>query len=106
MHFIHLVTMAESRILQVSAVNLKTMGKLIFFKENRGKCVCLICNETVAVLKESNIKLHYETRHINYKGYTGAKRQQKLQQMVASFQAQQQQFFRANKTRKCNDSQL
>lgn len=68
-----------------------------FFKEINGKCVCLICNEDVAVMKEYNVRRHYETKHQSYTSYTGAERTQKVKQMAASLQAQQQFFFRANK---------
>lgn len=36
-----------------------------FFIEYRNKAMCLICNETVAVFKEFNIKRHYESKHQN-----------------------------------------
>ncbi|KAK2856688.1 hypothetical protein Q5P01_005423 [Channa striata] len=60
-----------------------------FFKEINGKCVCLICNEDVAVMKEYNVRRHYETKHQSYASYTGAERAQKFKQMAASRQAQQ-----------------
>ena len=34
-----------------------------FFEERRGKAQCLICMATVAVMKESNIRRHFETIH-------------------------------------------
>ena len=34
-----------------------------FFIEINGKAVCLVCRETVSVIKEFNIKQHYETTH-------------------------------------------
>ena len=46
-----------------------------FFKEFKGKCVCLICTETVAVIKEYNVRRHYETKHQAYASYTGAERE-------------------------------
>ena len=33
------------------------------FIEIRGTSVCLVCTETVACLKEYNIKRHYDTEH-------------------------------------------
>ncbi|XP_067933366.1 general transcription factor II-I repeat domain-containing protein 2-like [Watersipora subatra] len=68
-----------------------------FFKEFKGKCVCLICTETVAVMKEYNVRRHYETKHQAYASYTGAEREQKVKQMVAKLQGQQQYFLRAQK---------
>ena len=38
-----------------------------------GKPTCLICNQSVAVNKEFNIKRHYETKHsqlLEYRGQT------------------------------------
>lgn len=39
------------------------MGRrlLLYRMENNG--MCIICKETIAVLKECNIKRHYETKH-------------------------------------------
>ncbi|KAL3866588.1 hypothetical protein ACJMK2_043875 [Sinanodonta woodiana] len=34
-----------------------------FFVEHRGAPVCLVCNESVAIMKEYNLRRHYETRH-------------------------------------------
>lgn len=72
------------------------MGKLIFF-HGGVKCVCLICQESVAVMKEYNVKRHYERKHHSFKCYTGAERDQKVKQLAAVLLAQQQQFFHANK---------
>lgn len=49
-----------------------------FFKQINRKCVCLICNENVAVMKEYNVHRHYETKHQSYASYTDAKRTQKF----------------------------
>ena len=68
-----------------------------FFTEVRGKCVCLICNETVAVVKEYNVKRHFKTKHKKYESCTGAEREQKVKQMAATLQGQQKCFLRANK---------
>ena len=34
-----------------------------FFVEQCGAPVCLICNEKLAVMKDYNLRRHYETRH-------------------------------------------
>ena len=68
-----------------------------FFTEVRGKCICLICNETVAVVKEHNVKRYFETKHKKYESCTGAEREQKVKQMTATLQGQQKCFLRANK---------
>lgn len=67
-----------------------------FFKEINGKCVCLICNEAAAVMKEYNVHRHYETKRQSYTLYTGAERTQK---MAASLQVQQF-FIHATKLQK------
>lgn len=36
---------------------------LYFFVEHKGKPLCLICQKTVAVMKEFNIKRHYDSEH-------------------------------------------
>ena len=36
---------------------------LYFFVEHKGKPLCLICQKTVAVMKEYNIKWHYDSEH-------------------------------------------
>lgn len=68
-----------------------------FFKGFKGKCVCLICTETVAVMREYNVRRHYGTKRQAYASYTGAEREQKVKQMVAILQGQQQYFFHAQK---------
>ena len=39
------------------------MDKEIFFTDTENKAVCLLCQETIAVLKEFNLKRHHETKH-------------------------------------------
>ena len=34
-----------------------------FFTDTENKAVCLLCQETIAVLKEFNLKRHHETKH-------------------------------------------
>ncbi|KAK0141946.1 General transcription factor II-I repeat domain-containing protein 2 [Merluccius polli] len=41
-----------------------------FFMEVKGKCVCLICNESVAVMKEYNLRRHDKTKHQTFTSYT------------------------------------
>lgn len=52
--------------------------------------MCLICNETVALLKSGNVKRHYETKHShfeqNYPQHSEV-RTRKISQMQASYQA-------------------
>lgn len=34
-----------------------------FFIENKGKPLCLICQKTISVMKECNIKRHHGSKH-------------------------------------------
>ena len=63
-----------------------------FFWEVGGKPVCLICSQQVAVVKEYNIKRHYETHAEKYGEYTGQLRTQKLNELASSLQKQQLQM--------------
>ena len=43
------------------------------------KALCLICNDTIAVLKEYNIRRHYESKHSShYSQFTGQLRTEKF----------------------------
>ena len=68
-----------------------------FFTEVKGKCVCLICSKSVTVMKKFNMQRYFQTKHKKYESCTGAKRKQKVKQMVATLQAQQKCFLCANK---------
>ena len=50
-----------------------------FFIEFNNKPICLICNESISVLKEYNVKRHYETKHAReYVTYQGQFRKDKI----------------------------
>ena len=70
-----------------------------FFIEHFAKCVCLICQETIAVKKVSNIKRHYETRHDHYNSFTGKAREHEVARLRNNF-TKQSSFF----TRKVEES--
>ena len=60
------------------------------------KPICLICNESVSVLKEYNIKRHYETKHANkFDKYKGQFRQDQVNDLKRKMSAQQKIFTRA-----------
>lgn len=64
-----------------------------FVIESSNKALCLICNESIAVLKEYNIKRHYETKHFqNYSKYTGSLRTEKFEAMKRGLKSQQSSF--------------
>ena len=48
------------------------------FVEHCSKPVCLICQTSIAVMREFSEKRHYETRHSKYKEYVGENRKLKI----------------------------
>ena len=53
----------------------KDWGVKYFFVQAGDKALCVICNDTVAVLKEYNLRRHYGTKHqLSYSQYTGSQR--------------------------------
>ncbi|XP_073672245.1 general transcription factor II-I repeat domain-containing protein 2-like [Paramisgurnus dabryanus] len=70
-----------------------------FFTESQNNCVCLICNETVSVMKEYNVKRHYEAKHANsYQKFSDSEREDKVKQLEASLVSQQRLFIRAKES--------
>ncbi|GFS59140.1 general transcription factor II-I repeat domain-containing protein 2 [Trichonephila inaurata madagascariensis] len=68
-----------------------------FVIESSNKALCLICNETIAVLKEYNIKRHYESKHLqNYSKYTGSLRTEQFEALKRGLKSQQSLFTKAN----------
>ena len=56
-----------------------------------------MCNETVAVMKEYNIKRHYVTKHTNtYEMFEGQARKDKFQNLKNSVNTQQSVLIRAS----------
>uniref|UniRef100_A0A6P7HAL3 General transcription factor II-I repeat domain-containing protein 2A-like n=1 Tax=Diabrotica virgifera virgifera TaxID=50390 RepID=A0A6P7HAL3_DIAVI len=73
-----------------------------FFVEFKTKPICLICNESVSVMKEYNIKRHYDTKHANkFDKYKGQFRQDQVNSLKRKLSAQQQVFTRANPESTC-----
>lgn len=67
-----------------------------FFASVKGAAVCLICNESVAVLKEYNIKRHYETKHSSkYGTLQGQMRKDKVHEFEKRLAGQQKLFRKA-----------
>ena len=64
-----------------------------FFVEHYSKPVCLICQTSIAVMKEFNVKRHYETCHSKYKEYIGERRKLKIKNLKSGFE-QQTNFFK------------
>ncbi|KAL0879657.1 hypothetical protein ABMA27_003372 [Loxostege sticticalis] len=59
---------------------------------HNGKPVCLLCNESISVLKEFNIKRHYSTKHITQHTLTGQLRKDKIPKLITNLNKQQQMF--------------
>ena len=67
------------------------------FIENRGKSVCLVCTETVACLKEYNIKRHYDTKHATtHKKLKRQARQDEIRRLGKQLTGQQMLFQKGN----------
>ena len=60
------------------------------------KPVCLVCNQQVAVLKEYNIRQHYETHHKEkYEHFKGQLRKDEINKLMAGLKKQQSTFSRS-----------
>ena len=91
-----MATAAKKRKVDKECRRFQDKWKLEYiFTEIRNNCVCLICQETVAVFKEFNIKRHYQTKHANYDKLTRDEHREKLKQLEAALTAQQRLFTRA-----------
>lgn len=94
-----MATLTKKRKVDSEGRRFKDKWKMeYFFTEIRNNCVCLICQETVAVFKEFNIKRHYQTKHANYDKLAGNQRREKLKQLEAVLMAQQRFFTRARES--------
>ena len=66
-----------------------------FFIENKRKPICLICNESIAVCKEYNLKRHYETQHSkDYAHLSEEIRKNKLLELKENLKKQQLLFVK------------
>lgn len=83
------------------------------FIEVKGRAVCLVCGEKVAVLKEYNLNRHYGTKHAEkYKNLIGNERARAADGLRAKLQNQQGFFTKIHSSREgavmdqfCNISQ-
>ncbi|CAI5689885.1 unnamed protein product [Oreochromis niloticus] len=72
------------------------------FTEVNGKPVCQVCMRQVSVLKEYNIRRHYETQHgEKYNSLHGELRKQKVNEMLVGLRKQQSVF---NRSREVSDA--
>ncbi|CAI9722391.1 Hypothetical predicted protein [Octopus vulgaris] len=67
--------------------------KALFVETNDRNASCLICNESVAVMKECNIRRHYEAQHLStHSKYSGKLRSEKFESRKRSLESQRN-FF-------------
>ncbi|KAF7706224.1 hypothetical protein HF521_019478, partial [Silurus meridionalis] len=67
------------------------------FTDTAGKHVCLICGVNVAVIKELNLRRHYETKHQDQlKNQNAEQKIQKVEELRKNLTFQQMFFSRAN----------
>jgi hypothetical protein len=78
--------------------------ELYFFIDVSGKPVCLICRESLAVMKQFNLKRHFDTRHKqDYSRFAGEARENQLKFLKNRLEQQQNSF---QKLRVENDAVL
>ncbi len=58
--------------------------------------LCLICNFTISVCKEYNIKRHYDTKHSSFSKLEGEDRNRKNESLRRSLVAQRNMFKKAS----------
>ena len=64
-----------------------------FFTNVNGKAVCLVCHQQVSVLKEYNVRRHYETQHSRkFKSIQGKSRTDKVKELLSGLKKQQSVF--------------
>ncbi len=95
-----MATAAEKRKVDNEGHRFQGRWKLqYFFTESRNNCVCLICQQSVAVAKESNVKTHYQTNHANaYDKLSGSDHSEKVKQLEAVLASQQRLFTQARES--------
>ncbi|UYV82211.1 EPM2AIP1 [Cordylochernes scorpioides] len=86
--------MEKKRIIDSECRKFKDQWNIQYFViESSNKALSLICNESIAVLKEYNMKRHYETKHSqNYSKYTGIVRTEKFEALKRGLKSQQSLF--------------
>jgi len=75
-----------------------TWKLLYFVTQVEANVQCLKCLHTVAVVKDYNIKRHYETTHMEYTVYTGKLSEDKLRRLESAV-SKQKSYFTKIKTK-------
>ena len=70
------------------------------FTDVKGKPVCLVCGANVAVMKEYNLRRHYETKHQDkYKHLDMKQKLQKVEELKRRLVSQQTVFVKRQITK-------
>ena len=81
----------------MSAISRRVDCKVLFI-ECANKALFVICHESVAVLKEYNIRHHYQSKHQGtYSRFEGNIREEKLEKLKQSINSQRSIFTKASK---------
>ena len=67
-----------------------------FFIANAEEALCLICKKSIPVMKDYNLKKHFEKNHKTYQLLVGEKRAQKIEKLRKEFVTQQLMFKTSN----------
>ena len=79
----------ESRVFQEKWTN------DYFFIQIKDKPMCLLCSESVSVMKEYNVKRHYISKHSSlYESFQGQRRKQKVEKLMKELKEQQTIFVK------------
>ncbi len=83
--------MEKSRRWHTDKRNFKKVWQDEFlFTEVKSKAVCLVCKQSVAVLKEYNIRRHYETKHsAAFSKYNGEEPKKMANELLAKLRSEQ-----------------
>ena len=75
---------------------------LYFMNTFIGQLVCLLCRESLSVMKEFNCKRHYETKHAAvYNELNADLRRKKIEQLTKTLSVEQSVFTRKSQETKC-----
>ena len=70
----------------------------VLFNITLSKPTCSICNQSVAINKEFNIKCLYETKHLQFSEYRGQIRKDKINHLKLCLEKQCSTVYFKNKT--------
>lgn len=87
------MTSRKRKIEEENRVFKELWTELYFFIEYNGKPLCLICQKSISVTKEYNLKRHYDTEHkAQFESLEGEIRKRKISALKSSLKNQQNVF--------------